>query len=59
MHWKQVNVLGTFHARMQLKAVRHSVVVHQEVHEPGIGFLFIFGLVKVVEGLVHLLYSAK
>jgi hypothetical protein len=44
---------------MRLGAVLHSVVAHQEVHEPGISFLLILWLVKVVEGLVHLLYSAK
>src|SRR3984893_6056022 len=44
---------------MRLGAVLHSVVTYQEVHEPGMSFLLILGLVKVVEGLVHLLYSAK
>jgi len=44
---------------MRLGAVLHSVVAHQEVHEPGIGFLLILGLVKVLEGLVHFLHSAK
>src|ERR1700730_3723033 len=44
---------------MRLGAVLHSVVTYQEVHEPGMSFLLILWLVKVVEGLVHLLYRAK
>ena len=47
------------HARVRFGAMLHRVVPDQEVHQPGIGFFFVSGFMKVVKGFVHLLYRSK
>ena len=37
----------------------HIIVAQQKIHQPGNRFVLILGLMKVVEGFVHLLYRTK
>src|SRR5271165_1228871 len=44
---------------MRFGTMLHIIVTQQKIHQPGIRFVLILGLMKVVEGLVHLLYRTK
>jgi hypothetical protein len=44
---------------MRFGTMLHIIVTQQKIHQPCIRFVLNLGLMKVVEGLVHLLYRTK